>query len=137
MTERRLNEMTIQVLSRSAQLVSVNDTGEAYDCLTAAARFFRYIASSDRTVPLSDELGILLLLRKLDPSLDIRFNYMDELFPCSFIERLSLIDSIIDLLDDNPGSFATLEPGSLSPSGCGGTACRITCGGHSCEIGCV
>ncbi len=67
MTERRLNEMTILVLSRSAQLVSVNDAGEAYGYLTAAAQFFRYVASSDRTVPLSDELGILLLLRKLDP----------------------------------------------------------------------
>lgn len=137
MTERRLNEMTILVLSRSAQLVSVNDTGEAYGYLTAAAQFFRYVASSDKTVPLSDELGILLLLRKLDPSLDIRFNYMDELFPCTFIGRLSLIDAVIEALDETPGAFVTLEPGAGPGAGCDGIACRIICGSIVRDIGCV
>ncbi len=133
MTAQRLNELTISILSRSAQLVSINDNREAYDFLSLATRFFRYLSSTDQTVPLSDELGILLLYRKLDPSRDIRFRYVDELFPCAFIERLALIDGIGDLLEENPDSFVLVEPGSATD----GFICRLTCGPSVRHIGCA
>lgn len=167
MTERRLHELTILVLARSAQLVSVSDTAGAYGYLTAAAEFFRYTASPDRIVPLSGELGILRLLHTLDPSLDIRLPEGDESWACAFILRLSLLDAVMELLDENPGVCVTLEagfepgpesgngsvswsvfvpepgldpgsrPGSGSRPGLGAPVCRISCGSTVRIQGCI
>lgn len=137
MTERRLYELTILVLARSAQLVSVSDTAGAYGYLTAAAEFFRYTASPDRIVPLSGELGILRLLHTLDPSLDIRLPEGDESWACAFILRLSLLDAVMELLDENPGVSVTLEagfePGPESGSGSGTGS--VSCSGFVPEPG--
>jgi hypothetical protein len=131
MTVQRLNELIILVLSRSAQLVSINDVGHAYESLIDSTRFFRYLASSDRAVPLSDELSLLSLYFSIAPSLQSRVRWGEGTFPCVFVERLSVIDTVIDFLTANSGSSIRIVPGT------GLEACRISAGESVHVIRCV
>jgi hypothetical protein len=146
MTTQRLNQLMILTISRAAQLVYVGDSGPAYEVLSGADRLFRYLASPDRIVPLSDELRILEQYASLDATLDVELRGFDSAagkswgrvscpgYPEVFVEKLSLIDSVLDL-SELPLSAGRIvvEP---APEG-SDAACRVSRGGVSRLTGCA
>jgi len=126
MTTQRLNQLMILAISRAAQLAYVEEAAGTFSCLSAADRFFRYHASSDRTATLGEELERLADLAAIDSGFSL-----DVAGPGDrgslFIERLSLIDAALRL--------AAL-PGAAGPvlvevaAGEGEEACVLSRGGE-------
>ena len=96
MTVDMMNELMIVAISRAAQLAYVEESSEAFAYLSAADRFLRYHASSDKTATLGEELERLADLATLDASFALR---VEESVPSIsiFIQRLSLIDAALEL----------------------------------------
>ncbi|MGO8695785.1 MAG: hypothetical protein ACLQMF_19150 [Rectinemataceae bacterium] len=158
MTAQRLEHCMILTVSRAAQLVYTEDTAAAYALLSDADRLFRYLAAPDQSVLLSDELGALRILLRLDPSLDVHMDPApgaesdsrfgdrsaegrsfcgrsvgdEALWPCVFVRRLSVIDAILNLAESGEGTVTVAFPPAASAE-----AVVLVRDGFSVGVGCA
>ena len=113
MTGEKMDELMIVAISRAAQLAYVEEAHGAFAYLSAADRFFRYHASTDKTATLGEELERLGDLAAIDGSFSINVAPVSGGSGDSgslFIERLSLIDAALSLASAQGEGPILVEP---------------------------
>ena len=131
MTGAKMDELMIVAISRAAQLAYVEEAHAAFAYLSAADRFFRYHASTDKTATLGEELERLGDFAVIDGSFSIHLA-SGPVGPSGsgslFIKRLSLIDAALRL------SSGTGEGPILVEPNVGGAACVLSRGGKRLPV---
>jgi hypothetical protein len=130
MTTPKLDQLMILTLSRAAQLAYVEEAAGAFSFLSAAERFFRYHASSDRTATLGEELERLADLATVDAAFSLEVEGPSDRGSL-FIERLSLIEAVLSLASMPGEGGVRVE----IAEGEGKAACVVARGGRRLVVG--